>query len=52
VVEKTVTLLLVTRFHDIFREIGDTEDAQIVILTSMYNVWRSHQQVNVTVVLT
>ena len=35
----------IAKFHSVFKSLGNSEEAQISILRSVFDLWRSHQQV-------
>ena len=36
----------IAKFHSVFKALGNTEEAQICILRSLFELWKTHQQVH------
>ncbi len=35
----------IAKFHSVFKTLSDTEEAQICVLRSLFELWKTHQQV-------
>lgn len=44
------TFAAIAKFHYIFKSLAETQDAQICVLKSLYELWKNHQQLLVVVV--